>query len=167
LRQALPLAKTFSAAPRAVAFPFIPGGMTTAYNGVPFTPATIDFHDDLAGMTFISGHTLPSRLYTYALDPVSTYDKPLVETLPASSSFPRLTGVSVTNGKMSFSFDAPAALHFGIALWTDPSTLGLTGSNVTRAGHAGVVVTFDLPGGASTESISCGGCTSTTFPYSQ
>jgi hypothetical protein len=166
LRQALGAAKVFSAAPRAIAFPFIGGGSTTAYNGVSFTPATIDFHDDIAGMTFISGHTLPSRLFEYAQDPVSAYNVPLVETLPTSASFPQLTAVRVANGVLSFSFQAAQALHFGVALWSDPAALALRGSNVIPAGHAGVVITFDLPAGRSTQSVPCGGCASTTFAYS-
>jgi hypothetical protein len=166
LSEALGLAKSFSAKPRAIAFPFIPGGMETSYNGVPFTPATIDFHDDAAGMTFISGHTLPSRLYEYAQDPVSIFTQTLVETLPSSPTYPVLTGVTAAAGSLVFSFQAPQAMHFGIALWSDPATLGLTGSNATPAGHAGAVVTFDLPAGKSTQIVPCAECKSTTLPYS-
>jgi hypothetical protein len=167
LRQALAAAKAFSAAPRAIAFPFIAGGTTTSeYNGVPFTPATIDFHDNAAGMTFVSGHTLPARLFEYAEDPTSSYTQTLAETLPSSNSYPKLVGVSVSGGSIAFTFQAPQATHFGVALWTDPTRLGLSGSNVTPAGHAGAVITFDLPVGRSTQNVSCSACTSTTFAYS-
>jgi len=166
LRTALPLVKSFSANPRAVAFPFIAGGQTTYYNGAPFTPATIDYHDNVAGMTFISGHTLPSRLFPYADDPVSTFNHSLVEIDPTSPSFPQLTGVAFAAGKLTFSFVASAATHIGVALWTDPAALLLSGANVVPAGHAGAVVTFDLPQGKSTQTVICGGCTSTTYPYS-
>jgi hypothetical protein len=166
LSEALDLAKSFSAQPRAIAFPFIPGGMETSYNGVPFTPATIDFHDNAAGMTFISGHTLPSRLYEYAQDPVSIFTQTLIETRPSSPTYPVLTGVTAAAGSLTFSFQASQAMHFGIALWSDPATLGLTGSNVTAAGHAGAVVTFDLPAGKSSQIVTCGACKSATLPYS-
>jgi hypothetical protein len=165
LRSALSAAKSFSAQPRAIAFPFIPGGETTTYNGVSFTPATIDFHDNTAGMTFVSGHTLPSRLFEYAQDPMSVFNSPLVETLPSSSAYPQLIGVAAAAGALRFSFQAPQALHFGIALWSDPSTLGISGPNVTPAGHAGVVITFDLPVGSSTQIVPCKACGGTTLTY--
>ncbi len=166
LRDALPLAKTFSAAPRAIAFPFIPGGRETSYNGVPFAPATIDYHDAIAGMTFIAGHTLPARLFTYAQDPVSTVGRPLIETDPTNPSYPRVTNVTLRNGTLYVSFVASTATHFGIALWSDPAKLALGGANVTVAGHAGAVVTFDLPPGTSTQQVVCGGCTPGAFAYS-
>jgi len=166
LSQALTLAKSFSAQPRAIAFPFIPGGSETAYNGVPFTPATIDFHDNAAGMTFVSGHTLPSRLFEYAQDPVSVFNQTLVQTLPSSPVFPILTGVTAVAGSLRFSFQASQATHFGIALWSDPATLGLSGSNVTAASHAGAVITFDLPAGKSTQIVPCSACNSVTLTYS-
>ncbi len=166
LRQAVAAAPAFAAKPRAIAFPFIAGGIQTGYNGAPFSPATIDYHDDIAGMTFLAGHTLPARMFVYAQDPVSTFNHPLVETLPSDPTFPQLLGVATASGTLSFTFQAPSAIHFGVALWTKPATLMLSGGNVTPAGRAGVVVTFDLPAGRSTQSVPCGGCTSTTFPYS-
>ncbi len=167
LRQALVVAKGFSDQPRAIAFPFIAGGNVTAYNGVGFTPATIDFHDHAAGMTFISGHTLPARVFDYTQDPVSTFNQTLVETTPASPAYPQLVGVTEVNGSLSFSFNAPQALHFGVAIWSDPAALTLSGQNVVPAGHAGAVIAFDLPAGPSTQTVLCGGCTSTTFVYSR
>jgi len=166
LREALVAAKAFAAQPRAIAFPFIGGGIATQYNGVPFTPGTIDFHDDLAGMTFLAGHTMPSRISTYADDPVSTFNRTLAETLPNDATYPQLLGVTAAGGALSFSFQAPAAIHIGVALWTNPARLMLAGANVVPAGGAGVVITFDLPAGYSTQKVSCGGCTSTTFSYS-
>lgn len=166
LRSAAAAARLFSAQPRAIAFPFISGGNPTAYNGVEFAPATIDFHDNLAGMTFISGHTLPSRIFEYAQDPTSTFNHTLVETLPSSAMYPQLVNVTTSGGMLSFTFQAPQALHFGVALWTDPATLMLGGTNVVAAGHAGAVITFDLPAGQSTQTIPCGACTSAAFPYS-
>jgi hypothetical protein len=166
LREALPLAKTFSAAPRAIAFPFIPGGRETSYNGVPFTPATIDYHDSIAGMTFIGGHTLPSRLFEYAQDPTSTYDRPLVETDPADAAYPHVSNIVLQNGTLYVSFVASTATHFGIAFWSDPAKLQLSGTNVTVAGRAGAVVTFDLPQGASMQHVTCGGCDLSALPFS-
>ena len=166
MREALPLVKLFSASPRAIAFPFIPGGRVTTYDRVPFTPATIDYHDDAAGMTFISGHTMPSRLFTYASDPFSTFNHTLVETAPTDSNFPKLTAVSFAHGTLSFSFSAAIPTHIGVALWTDPARLALSGATIVPAGRAGVVVPFDIPAGTSTQTVRCGGCTSTTFDLS-
>ena len=39
-------------------------------------------------------------------------------------------------------------------------------TNVTPAGHAGAVVTFDLPAGNSTQIVPCRACNSVTFTYS-
>jgi len=166
LRQAATAGATFSGAARSIAFPFIPGGAPTSYNGNAFTPATIDYHDNAAGMTFISGHSLPARIFEYAQDPTSAFNRPLQETDAASPVYPDLTSVVASNGILTFYFNAPVALHFGVALWADASRLSISGTNVTPAGHAGVVMAFDLPAGSSTQSIRCQGCTSTTFTYS-
>ena len=98
-------------------FPFIPGGIETAYNGVPFTPATIDFHDNTAGMTFISGHTSTVTYYLSTRkirSPSST--RTLVETLAIKRSIPNPYG---DNGpqrdRFASLFQAPQAVHFGIA----------------------------------------------------
>lgn len=167
LRQAASVATTFSASPRAIAFPFIAGGASTVYNGVGFTPATIDYHDNVAGMTFISGHTLPARIFEYAQDPMSAFNRPLVETDPSSPMFPTLTGVTTATGTMSFRFNASVSTHIGVAIWTDPTNLGLQGANIVRASHAGFVAVFDVPVGASVQSIPCGACSSATFAYSR
>jgi hypothetical protein len=164
LRSAVSAARLFSARPRAIAFPFISGGNPTQYNGKPIAPATIDFHDNQAGMTFISGHTLPSRVFEYAQDPISLFNQPLA--LLDQNAYPAVTAVTVSHGSLNIAFDAPAAIHFGVAIWTDPTSLQLTGANITRAGHAGFVATFDLPAGRSMTTIVCGKCTSTVFPFS-
>jgi hypothetical protein len=166
LSSALPLARAFSARPRAVAFPFIAGGKPTRYNGVSFSPGTIDYHDDVAGMSFIAGHTLPSRLFTYARDPVSVFNHPLVETDPGPS-YPQLTRVAVGGGALVLHFASPAAMHFGVAIWSDPQRLGVAGPNVVAAGRAGFVAAFDLPSGESDQSIPCSACGTTTLPYAE
>ena len=164
LRDALSSAKGFSAKPRAVAFPYTPGGASTFYDGAPFTPATIDFHDNAAGMTFVSGHTLPSRVFDYADDPRSAFNMTLMQAAP--SSYPALISVNVANGYLTFAFSSSKAQHFGIALWTNPDDLMLSGTSVFPAGHAGVVLTFDLPPGKSRQSVRCAACRSATFEYS-
>lgn len=165
LSQANDDARVFSALPRAVAFPYIPGGrnVPSIINGQTLYPATIDYHDNTAGMTFLSGHTLPERVFPYADDPVSRYNVPLVQ-LP-SSQMPKLLKAAVSGGSLALEFKAPVALHFGIALWTNPSALGLSGANVTPAGHAGAVITFDLQQGTNEVTVPCAKCTGTTFPY--
>lgn len=160
-------ARTFSAQPRAVAFPFIAGGTNISsplLNGASLYPATIDYHDAQSGMTFFAGRTTPSRVFRYADYPVSTETAPL-PTVP-DAQLPTLKNVAAANGSITFEFTAPLALHYGVALWTDPALLGISGSNVHPAGHAGVVLVFDLQPGENQVTFPCSGCTSTLFPYS-
>jgi len=160
-------ARTFSAAPRAVAFPYLPGGVemrSPQLGGQKLYPATIDVHDTQSGMTFLAGHTLPTRLFRYADYPESVYNVPLPEV--PDEELPVLTGATVAHGELLLSFQAPAALHYGVALWSDPSSLQVEDPRAIRAGRAGVVVLFDLAAGPNTVAIRCGGCSSTTLPYS-
>jgi hypothetical protein len=167
LAQASVDARAFSAQPRAVAFPFIPGGQNVAsplLGGATVYPSTIDYTDATSGMTFIAGRTLPSRVFRYADYPVSTDSVPIPEV--PQSQLPALTNVAAGRGSITFQFSAPAALHYGVALWSDPSALGLSGNGVHAAGHAGVVLTFDLQPGQNQITFACRGCSGTTFPYS-
>jgi hypothetical protein len=162
-------ARAFSAAPRAAAFPYIPGGVALPSSIVgdqKLYPATIDYHDATAGMSFLAGHTLPTRLFRYADDPTSAYDVPLAS-LPASA-MPTLTAVALDKGTgtLALQFQAPIALHYGVAFWSDPSQLRITAAGSVRAGRAAVVVIFDLKPGANQVAFHCGGCRSTTLPYS-
>ncbi len=167
LTQADSDARAFSALPRAVAFPFIPGGTATPSSILPndstLYPATIDYHDTVAGMTFLAGHTTPQRVFRYSDDPISLYNVPLAQL--ASNEIPTLTGVAVTANSIAFSFRSPIAVHYGVALWTDPSALSVSGPGVTPAGHAGTVLTFDLKQGPNIVTFRCPGCSSTTFQY--
>lgn len=165
LAQADATLRSASAAPRAIAFPFIAGGSSfpSLLDGGRVYPATIDFHDAQIGMTFLAGHTLPTRAFRYSDDPTSAYDVPLV---PLSyADYPTLTSAGVRAGQLLLTFQAPIALHFGIALWADPAALGMSGANVTPAGHAGAVVTFSLQPGVNQVVVPCPSCTSTTLPY--
>lgn len=167
LRDVVGDAKTFSAAPRAVAFPFIPGGdaiPSSIVNGQTVYPATIDYHDTRIGMTFLAGHTLPTRAFRYSDDPVSRFDQPL-RSLP-SADFPTIEKAAVTRKGLVLEIMAPIGLHFGIALWASPKELRINQPNAIPAGRAGEVVTFDLQQGENHIVIQCPGCTSTTFPYS-
>jgi hypothetical protein len=160
-------APTFSAAPRAVAFPYIPGGVdvpSSIVNEQTLYPATIDYHDDVAGMTFLAGHTLPTRLFLYSQDPTSHYNVPLVAFPP--SEFPSITAAAVRKGVLSVQLQAPVALHVGIAIWSDPQTLRITAPGAIPAGRGGEVIVFDVKPGPNQFSIACPGCTSTTFRYS-
>lgn len=159
-------AKAFGAAPRAIAFPYLIGGTTVPsaiLNDGTLYPATIDYHDSAVGMTFLAGHTTPTRVFEYAADPQSFYDVPLAQLSTAQT--PTLTNVSVTSGSISFAFAAPVAIRYGVVLWADPSLLQISGNGVTPAGHAGVVLTFNLQEGANTVTFACPGCTGTTFTY--
>lgn len=165
LAQAAAAARSFAAKPRAVAFPFIAGGLSvqSPLLGASLYPATIDYHDDTAGMTFVAGQTVPSRVYRYADYPVSQNALPL----PAvpQSQLPQLTAAALSGGSLTLHFVAPVALHYGVAIWSDPAALGLSGSGVVPAGHAGAVLVFDLQSGANDVRFTCSHCTSTTFPY--
>ncbi len=166
LSQAAQDARSFAAAPRAVAFPFIPGGINLAsdvLNGGTLYPSTIDYHDTTAGMTFIAGHTTPVRVFEYAQYPQSAYNVPLPQL--SLSQTPSLQNVAVTGGTITFHFTAPSAVHYGVALWSDPAVLAISGRGVTPAGRAGVVLTFDLQSGPNDVTFACAGCKSTTLPY--
>ncbi len=167
LAQANTDARAFSAQPRAVAFPFIAGGLylpSDELNGGTLYPATIDYHDAAVGMTFLAGHTVPTRVFEYASDPLSQYNVPFAPL--AAAETPQLTSVAVQNGAITFHFDAPVALRYGVALWSNPAVLRMSGSGVTPAGRAGVVLTFQLQAGANDISFPCPGCSGTTLPYS-
>lgn len=166
LREVASDATTFSATPRAVAFPFIPGGNaipSSIVNGQTVYPATIDYHDAQIGMSFLAGHTLPTRAFRYADDPVSRYDVPLVS-LP-HASYPTLEKAAVSKNVLAVEMMSPIRLHFGIALWASPATLKISEPNAIPAGRAGEVVTFDLQPGENQIVIHCAGC-DTTLPYS-
>lgn len=167
LTQASRDARTFSAAPRAVAFPYIPGGMNVPsdiIHGDTLYPATIDYHDARAGMTFLAGHTLPSRVFRYADYPVSRFDLPLPEV--PSRELPSLLRASVKRGWLTLTFAAPQALRFGAAIWSDPSQLKFAGAGSIRAGRAASVLVFNLKAGTNNVRYRCSGCRSTTFNYS-
>ncbi|MGA8099321.1 MAG: hypothetical protein WB810_11765 [Candidatus Cybelea sp.] len=160
-------ARTFSAAPRAVAFPYIFGGReveSSVLQGDTLYPATIDYHDARVGMTFLSGRTLPSRVFRYADYPVSRFDRPLPEV--PGREMPSLLRASVKDGWLKLAFAAPRALRFGVAIWSDPSQLKIVGPGEIRAGRAATVLVFDLKAGTNNVRYRCSGCRSSTFTYS-
>jgi hypothetical protein len=166
LAQAAAAARAFAAAPRAVAFPSLAGGMQIASPQAAFStlyPATIDYHDARVGMTFLAGHLLPTRAFRYADYPRSRYDAPLPEL--SSVETPTLASATIGGSRIVLRFDAPLALRYGVALWSDPAALGLRGANVTFAGKAGAVITFDLRAGANEIVIPCGACVGDELPY--
>jgi hypothetical protein len=167
LSQASRDARTFSAAPRAVAFPYISGGTevgSAVLHGDTLYPATIDYHDSRVGMTFLSGRTLPSRVFRYADYPVSRFNRPLPQV--PSREMPSLLRASVKDGWLKLTFAAPRALRFGVAIWSKPSQVKISGPGAIRAGRAATLLVFDLKAGTNSIAYRCGGCRSTTFPYS-
>ncbi len=167
LTQAARDARTFSAAPRAVAFPYIFGGRDVpsgVLHGDTLYPATIDYHDSRVGMTFLSGRTLPSRVFRYADYPVSRFDRPLPEV--PGREMPSLLRASVKDGWLELAFAAPRALRFGVAIWSDPSKLKIIGPGAIRAGRSAAVLVFDLKPGRNNVRYRCGGCRRSTFAYS-
>jgi hypothetical protein len=167
LRTALALAPRFAARPRAIAFPFIAGGRPHAFDGTSIEPATIDYHDARVGLTFLAGHTLPSRVFSYDEATHSRFDRALPERDDDAVDFPKLIGAAVRGGSLAITIATTRAMRFGVAIWSDPRELGVTEPSVTVAGRAGFVATFDLPTGTSTHLIACPRCTSTTFAYSR
>jgi hypothetical protein len=115
-------------------------------------------------MTFEAGAAVPTRVFPYALDPVSHFNVPLAEL--SAGAFPQLTRVASTSGALVFHFAATAAQHFGVAIWSDPAALGIAGPQVVSAGHAGAVAVFDVPAGESDQIVPCARCTSTTLSFS-
>jgi hypothetical protein len=167
LGQAARDARAFSAAPRAVAFPYISGGREFASSLLHWDtlyPATIDYHDSRVGMTFLSGHTLPSRLFRYADYPISRFRRPIPEV--PSRELPLLLDASIKDGSLTLKFSAPRALRFGAAIWSDPSQTKLVGPGAIRAGRAATVLVFDLKRGTNSVRYRCSGCHGTTFTYS-
>ena len=167
LSQASRDARTFSAAPRAVAFPYIPGGAevgSPVLHGDTLYPATIDYHDSRVGMTFLSGRTLPSRVFRYADYPVSRFNRPLHQV--PDRELPRLLHRSVKDGWLELAFSAPRALRFGVAIWSDPSRLKISGPGEIPAGRAATVLVFDLKAGTNNVRYRCSGCQGSTFTYS-
>jgi hypothetical protein len=167
LSQAARDARTFSAAPRAVAFPYIAGGTEVAsdvLHGDTLYPATIDYHDSRTGMTFLSGRTLPSRIFRYADYPVSRFNRPLPQV--PDREMPSLVRRSVKDGWLELAFSAPRALRFGVAIWSDPSRLKISGPGEIPAGRAAVVLVFDLKAGSNIVRYRCGGCHGSAFTYS-
>ncbi len=167
LTQAAHDARTFSAAPRAIAFPYISGGSefgSPLLHGDTLYPATVDYHDSRVGMTFISGRTLPARVFRYADYPVSRFNRPLPEV--PGREMPSLLSAGVKDGWLQLRFAAPRALRFGVAIWSDPSQLKLSGPGEIRAGRAAEVLVFDLTAGTNVVRYRCGGCRSSTFTYS-
>ena len=151
-------ARTFSAAPRAVAFPFIPGGKPALY------PATIDYHDTKAGMTFVGGHTMPSRIFRYADYPVSRFNRPLPQV--PSALMPLLKDASASGGWLTLSIFAPVAIRAGAAIWASPADTKLRGPGTIRAGRAATILVFDLKRGNNAVRYRCGACNGLVFDYS-
>lgn len=150
-------ARTFSAAPLAIAFPFISGGPPM------LAPATIHYHDTKVGMTFLGGQTMPSRIFRYADYPVSRFNRPMPQV--PKSQMPILTGAHVAGGWLTLSIDAPVAMRSGAAIWADPKHLPLLGAGAVPAGRAGTVLVFDLKHGNNVVRYRCPDCNGTVFDY--
>jgi hypothetical protein len=156
LAQAVKAQQANGNTPRIIAFPGIPIANYSA------APATIDFHDRNVGMTFVAGKTAPARIFEYGKETTSIYDIGV----PELTQMPTISRAVASAGTLTLQISTPIATEYGVAIWADPATLGLTGSNIYIAGHAGAVATFQLPAGTSQQTIPCSACTSTTFSYS-
>jgi hypothetical protein len=161
-------AARFAAQPRAIAFPYIPtvavpeAWAPWSYHG-PY-PATIDYHDNAVGMSFVEGRTTPVRVFPYDRAPASS----AFLTLPRvqRSEMPQLVGAEFHDRTLTLDFDSPIAIRYGVALWSDPAKVrwSSTHAYITSAGRAGAVAAFDLPRGRSTLILTCAGCDGAAFP---
>jgi hypothetical protein len=161
-------ARSFSAAPRAVAFPYVPGGKpmpSSELGGSTVYPATIDYHDTSVGMTFVGGRTLPSRIFRYADYPVSRFNRPLPEV--PKKQMPVVTGASASGGWLTLSLYAPIAIRAGAAIWANPAQLKLAGAETIQAGRAATVLVFDLKRGNNVVRYRCQKCDGVAFDYSR
>ncbi len=163
LRQVADAARAFSNRPRAVAFPDIDAG-NGALMPVRIVGGTIDYHDDSVGMTFEAGRSAPARVFPYALDNASHYNVELTQLAPAQ--IPRLTLAAMSNGTLALRVTSEIATPYGIAVWSDPQQLGLSGPGVVPAGAAGAVLRFDVPAGTSDHLFPCANCRGWSIPYS-
>jgi hypothetical protein len=140
----------------AVGFPGIP------ISGYGAVPATIDFHDNNVGMTFVEGKAAPERVFEYAEETNFVYDIGV----PQLTQMPQITTLVASAGTLTFHVVSPVATEYGIAIWADPSVMGYSGSNIYPAGHAGAIAVFHLPSGISDQTIHCLNCGTTTLTYS-
>jgi hypothetical protein len=168
LPEAARAAARFAGDRRAIAFPYIPSEAVPeaktpwSYRG-PY-PATIDYHDAEAGMSFVEGRTTPVRVFPYAR--ASTSQTFLTLPRLQRSEMPSLTRAEFAKGRLTLHFRSPVATRYGVALWSDPKRVrwSTQGGDITYAGRAGVVAAFDLPRGDSVLVLRCTGCASATFP---
>jgi len=158
LGQAASDVRTFSAAPQAIAFPFIPGGPPA------LDPATVHYHDTKAGLTFLAGRTMPSRIFRYAEYPVSRFDR-AIPAVP-QTQMPVLNGATASGGWLTLSIYAPVSIRSGAAVWSNPARNGLGGSGTIAAGGAATVLVFDLKAGNNIVRYRCS-CKDTVFAYAR
>jgi len=152
-------ARTFSAAPQAIAFPFIPGGPPM------LAPATIHYHDTKAGMTFLGGQTMPSRIFRYADYPQSRFNRAIPHVPQAQ--MPALIGAHASGGWLTLSIYAPVAIRSGAAIWADPARTKLTGAGTMPVSRAASIIIFELKRGNNVVRYRCPQCNGTTFTYSR
>lgn len=168
LAEAAREARRFGARPVAIAFPYIasiavPEAWSPwSYRG-PY-PATIDYHDWAAGMTFVAGRTMPARVFPYdrARGSSTFLTLPRVQ----RSETPQLVGAAFHEGALTLTFESPIAVRYGVALWSDPAKIRWQSSQaaITYAGRAAAVAAFDLPRGRFALQLQCIGCSSASFP---
>ena len=168
LAQAATEARRFAGRPIAIAFPYIPSLAVPeawapwSYRG-PY-PATIDYHDGAAGMSFIQGRTTAVRVFPF--DRAARNSTFLTLPRLQTSEMPSLTAATFDDGALTLVFQSRVPVRYGIALWSDPSKVRWSSAQalITAAGRAGAVAAFDLPRGHFTLVLHCTGCSSTTFP---
>ncbi len=165
---AVEAARAFAGQPRAVAFPFI-AGLPNIYEGFPNPsprpyPATVDYVDRDAAMTFVSGQAMPTRVFPYAADTQSVWYRQLLALPPAL--IPTIQLAARADHALYLQLFAPAPTHSALALWSDRARLGWRSPESIAAGHAAVIVPLNLPAGASQITLRCDRCGDQSLPLS-
>jgi hypothetical protein len=114
-------------------------------------------------LTFLAGHTLPSRLFRYDVRARSRYDQPL--TPMPESAMPRLIAARVFAGGIALTIVSPQATPYAVAFWASATRLRIGGRAAIAAGRAGVVVPLTLQRGTQTVVLHCEGCSTSVLPY--
>jgi hypothetical protein len=155
---AVALRRRLGERPRAVAFPFLPGGppvLAGSFRAV-VEPATLDYVDRWAALTFVAPSLLPVRIFDYAASPHSRWSAPLAAL--AQPEMPALERFVRARGALVLHFFSPVTTRYALAFWTDPRTMRWPPAEAVAAGRAASVVAFDLAAGENDVVVRCGRC---------
>jgi hypothetical protein len=119
-------------------------------------PATLDYVDRWAALTFVAPSLLPVRIFDYAASPHSRWSAPLAAL--AKPEMPALERFVRARGALVLHFFSPVTTRYALAFWTDPRTMRWPPAEAVAAGRAASVVAFDLAAGENDVVVRCGRC---------